>query len=88
MYEYIFTLTEMDNYIQGNWLQYIENVQVLFHFTKKGQIVYKGLGTIRSANGLRLLSSHRKGRRVTLTTGINIPSLHGNNACCTIALAT
>ena len=55
---------------------------------KKGQITYEGLGTIRSANGLRLLSSHRKGRLVTLTTGINIPSLHGNTACCTVALAS
>jgi hypothetical protein len=88
MYKYIFTLTKMDNYIQGNRLGYIENVQVLFHFTKKGQIAYKGLGTIQSANGLRLLSSHRKGRLETLTTGINIPSLHGNTACCTVALAS
>ncbi len=55
---------------------------------KKGQITYKGLGAIRSANGLRLLSSHRKSRLVTLTTGINIPSLHGNTACCTVALAS
>ncbi len=55
---------------------------------KNGQITYEGLGTICSANGLRLLSSHRKGRLVTLTTGINIPSLHGNTACCTVALAS
>jgi hypothetical protein len=43
---------------------------------------------ILSANGLRLLGSHRKGRLVTLTMGINIPSLHGNTACYTDALAS
>jgi hypothetical protein len=88
MYKYIFTLTKMDNCIQGNWLIYIENAQVLFHFAKKGQITYEGLGTIQSGNGLRLLSSHRKDSLVTLTTRINIPSLHGNTACCTVALAS
>jgi hypothetical protein len=78
----------METYIRGNQLQYMENVQVLFRFTEKGQITYEGLGMIRSTNGLRLLSSHRKGRLVTLTTGITIPSLHGNTACCTVALAS
>jgi hypothetical protein len=87
IYKYIFTLTEMDNYIQGNRLQYIENVQALFHFTEKGQITYKGLGAIRSTNGLRLLNRLWKGRLVTLTMGITIPSLHGHTACCTVALA-
>jgi hypothetical protein len=59
-----------------------------FYFSEIGQNTYKGLGTILSTNGLRLLGSHRKGRLVTLTTGINIPSLHGNTACCTVALAS
>jgi hypothetical protein len=36
----------------------------------------------------KVLSSHRKGRLVTLTTGINILSLHGNTAYCTVALAS
>ncbi len=87
MYEYIFTLTKMETCIRGNRIRYIEHV-CTFYFTKIGQNTYERLGTILSANELRLLSSHRKGRLVTLTTWINIPSLHGNTSCCTVALAS
>jgi hypothetical protein len=40
MYEYIFTLTKMDNYVRRNQLRYKENIQVLFTLPKKGQITY------------------------------------------------